>query len=106
MLNENMGHHLTLFSMNFFFFGKNTHIPSNYHLIVNVPPKLPIVSMSPSNYQKMSMSPSKINKKTKMTLNFFKYDKNVLINSKKKKIKLKLKNNNNNNNKKIDFFKN
>jgi len=45
---------------------KSTHTPSRYHYIVNVPPKLPIVSMSPLNYQKMSMS-----KKTKITLKRF-----------------------------------
>jgi hypothetical protein len=52
---------------------------SNYHSIINVPPKLPIVSMSPFKLPKNVNVPYKTNKKTKMTL----------INSKNKKTKTK-----------------
>jgi hypothetical protein len=45
--------------------------PSNYHTIVNVPHKLPIVSMSPLKLPKNVNGPPKTNKKIKMTLNFF-----------------------------------
>jgi hypothetical protein len=44
---------------------------SNYYLIVNVPPKLPIVSMFPLKLPKNVNVPPKSNKKTKMTLNFY-----------------------------------
>jgi hypothetical protein len=45
----------------YFFMGKVHIIPSNYYIIVNVSPKLLIVSMPPLNYQKMSMSPNNKN---------------------------------------------
>jgi hypothetical protein len=34
---------------------ESPHIPSNYYQIDNVPPKLSIVTMTHSNYQKLSM---------------------------------------------------
>jgi hypothetical protein len=59
-----------------FFFLKSTHISSNYYPnIVNVSPKLLIVSIFSLSYQKISMS-LKTNKKIKMIIIF---NKNVLI---------------------------
>jgi hypothetical protein len=53
-------------------FLEKVHIPSNYHSIVNVPPKLPIVSMSPPpKPQKNINVPPKANTKTKITLKKF-----------------------------------
>jgi hypothetical protein len=58
------------------FFLKSTHISSNYYPnIVNVSPKLLIVSIFSLSYQKISMS-LKTNKKIKMIIIF---NKNVLI---------------------------
>jgi hypothetical protein len=58
--------------LNYYFFLGKVHIsPSNYHLIVNVPPKLPIVSIAPLKLPKnVNVSPN-TNKKTKITLNIF-----------------------------------
>jgi hypothetical protein len=51
---------------------EKVHItPLNYHSIVNVPHKLPIVSMSPPKLPKNVNVPPKTNKKTKMTLIVF-----------------------------------
>jgi len=51
---------------------EKVHItPSNYHSIVNVLPKLPIVSISPLKLLENVNVPPKTNKKTKMTLIFF-----------------------------------
>jgi hypothetical protein len=59
-------------SSNFIFIlGKSTHNPSNYHSIVNVLHKLPIVSISPLKLPENVNVPPKTNKKTKMTLIFF-----------------------------------
>jgi hypothetical protein len=51
--------------------GKVHITSSNYHSIVNVPLKLPIVSMFPLKLPKNVNVPPNTNKKTKMTLIFF-----------------------------------
>jgi hypothetical protein len=51
--------------------GKVHITPSNYHSIVNVPPKLPIVSIFPLKLPENVNIPPKTNKKTKMILIFF-----------------------------------
>jgi hypothetical protein len=42
-----LAHKVDVLAIANIFFLKSTHISSNYHLIVNVPPKLPIVSIVP-----------------------------------------------------------
>jgi hypothetical protein len=72
---------LFVHGLNNIFLGKVHITPSNYHSIVNVPPKLPIVSISPPKLPKNVNVPPKTNKKTKMTIIFLNKT-NVLINSK------------------------
>lgn len=71
--------------------GKNSHAPSNYHSINNIFPKLPIETMSSQTTKNLSMSP-KVNKMTKMTLEFFsmkqKYSYNLFLICFKKKQKI------------------
>jgi len=60
-------------SLSTFFFFENTHTPLNYLQIVNIYPKLLIVSIPPHppNQQKNANVPPKANKKTQITLKKF-----------------------------------